>query len=118
MKLLFAILLTAIPAFSQTGTVVFTPPTPGVVHMVAGSLTCDLTGNAVPATVIHVACSIGGTPIVFDIPIVVGNSFTADYHFNGDAVTFTFQRAAGGPITWSAAATPNGGMTASGSGNF
>ncbi len=118
MKFVLIGLLLIASCFGQAGTVNFTPPTPGVVTATAGSISCVLTGNAVPATAIAVDCNIGGTHIPFTIPIIVGNAFTADYHWNGDAVTFSFQRAAGGPITWTAAATPNGGTTASGSGNF
>lgn len=124
MKILFIALLACLPAFSQTGTVSFTPPAPGHVHMQAGTITCDLTGNAVPATVITVSCDLDGTPISYNIPVVEGKAYTTQFNSGvvggstGDAVSFSFMRAVGGFINWQAAATPNGGQTASGSGNF
>lgn len=120
MKKLFVLLLNLVcllPA-QNVGTVTFTPPAAGKVTMVAGNLSCELTGNAVPATIINVNCMIGSFNVNYNIPISEGNSYTGSHSLNGNSVTFIFNRPPGELIQWQASATPFQGQTASGSGNF
>ncbi|MGA2443686.1 MAG: hypothetical protein ABSH08_22250 [Tepidisphaeraceae bacterium] len=123
MKKLFAVFLLAACALmlaqAAVGTVTFTPPQPGKLVVTAGSETCTLTGNNVPATALSIACTIGSTTIpAYTMPLIAGASFTFQFNLNGDALTVILTADSTGKISYDAAATPNGGTTAHGTGNF
>lgn len=117
--LFFGLFLNILNSQTNTGTITFTPPAPGKLVATAGSVTCNLTGNAVPATAISIQCNLGPTSVPsYTIPLPAGSAFTFDYRLNGDAVTIILQSNSSGLISYQVAATPNGGTQASGSGNF
>lgn len=124
--LLLAITLSAVaqtPA-APVGSINFTPPAPGKLTVAAGVESCTLTGNSIPATDIATDCVLNGIVMpTFHVPVAAlagpnpGTGLTLGFNFGGDAITIQLT-IANGLITYSAAATPSGGQTASGTGSF
>lgn len=111
-----------------TGSVSAIPPTPpnagtpgSVIATASPNLSCTVTGNAIPATAVIIACpQLGPTAKVaaYTMPMPAGTSYTFNQTYNGDAVTIMVISSATGAITWQAAATPSGGTAASGNGTL
>jgi hypothetical protein len=108
-----------ISLFAATGTITFTPPAPGKVVAIAGSVTCTVSGNTVPATAVNVSCIMGSVTIPsYIVPLPANSAYSFTEILNGDAITFTLSSNASGVIAWQAAATPNGGTASTSNGNF
>lgn len=106
------------------GTVTFTPgqpptlATPAKLVATAGSgtsaVTCTLTGNAVPATSVTVACTVGTVTITpYTIAFTSGTAYTFQHNFNSNAVTVQLSELTG--TTIQVQATANGSTPTSGS---
>ena len=100
----YALFLIALTGFGQ---IVVTPPVPpaggtaGKVVVTAGTINCTITGDAVPAAGIQVACTVAGTVIApYHVTIATQQNFTLNHvHLppapaSADAVTCLFAQAA------------------------
>lgn len=138
MKILIALAFSSC-LLAQTGTVVFTPDVPAVTPVAgspaipghftatANSITCTITGNAVPATAALITCTLGltspATVATYTIPLPSATaSYTLSQGLNGDQVTMVLWGPGANPnnktstlITFECAATP---ATGTGSGNI
>jgi hypothetical protein len=99
----------------QSGTVVFTPAIPPVAAVPAKlvanagtgvtAISCTIVGNAVPATSLSITCLVGSTNIpAYTIPLTTGISYTFQFNYDVNAITFICQKPASGPITVSGTA--------------
>jgi len=92
---------------SAYGQIVVTPPvapsggTAGKVAVTAGTINCTITGDAVPAAGIQVACTVAGTVIApYHVTVATQQNFTLNHvHLppapaTADAVTCLFAQAA------------------------
>ena len=123
LSLIFLTIVALSIAFAQgagsTGSVVFVPPAPGHFVATAGSVTCTVTGNAVPATAILVGCQLGAVAVpTYTIPLPANSAYTFDHRLNGDAISVILSVSSTGQISWQAVATPNGGTAGNASGTF
>jgi len=100
----YVLFFIALSAFAQ---IVVTPPVPpqggtaGKVVVTAGTINCTITGDAVPAAGIQVACTVAGTVIApYHVTIATQQNFTLNHvHLppapaSADAVTCLFAQAA------------------------
>jgi hypothetical protein len=111
----------ALGLFAQTGSVTFTepvPPRPAIpgklVASTASGVQCTLTGDAVPATAITIACQVGSVVIQpYVVAFQPGMAYVFQHGLNADALTVMLSMpAAGGPIA--VQATVNGQTPVSG----
>jgi hypothetical protein len=99
------------------GTITFTPPAPGHIVVTAGSASVTVQANAAPATQVAIDTALGAVSVPqYAMPLPANSAYTFQHNYNGDAVTVTLQSNAQGIVSWQAAATPNAGTTANGSG--
>jgi len=102
----YALFLIALTVFAQ---IVVTPPVPpaggtaGKVVLTAGSITCTITGDSIPAMSIQVACTVAGTVIApYHVAIGTEQNFTLNHvHLpaapaSADSVTCLFAQASAG----------------------
>lgn len=95
MKLVVLLAFTALASFAQA---TFTPPVPataavpGKLSLVdsaagAGAITCTITGNAVPATAVSIACTAGAQTIpAYSVPFVPSMAFTFALNLGSNSV--------------------------------
>lgn len=122
-KLLLALVL-ALPLAAQ---VTFTPPTPavaakpGVLNAMAGTaptaITCVLTGNAVPATAISIACTVAGITLPAYSMVFQGTggtlvAFTFQYNYGSNALSVILKQDATAGVD--VQASVNGGTATTG----
>lgn len=107
-RLILATLL-ALGLYAQTGTATYTAPmiTPGSIAVAAGTCTagsasstgvcCTATGanNVVPATVVNLACQIGGVTASYQIPVASGSPYTFTQAFGANEVDMSFSVTSG-----------------------
>jgi hypothetical protein len=99
------------------GTVEFFPPVLGHIVVGAGSINVTVQANAIPATALAINTALGAVTVPqYIMPFPPNSAYTFQHNYNGDAVTVSLSSNATGVITGTAAATPNAGTTANGSG--